>query len=89
MLRQRLSEQLRALDARITELEQLPFREAHYEHRGIGVTYAEVWAGADPAERRGLLLKAGRFAADRSCTGYQHAYVEPSHRLGITVGTSV
>lgn len=57
--RERVTEQISALDARIAELEQLPVREAKYELRGTGKTFAEEWASSEWPDRRELLLKSG------------------------------
>lgn len=57
--RERVQRQIAAVDARIAELEQAPRREARWEFRGTGRTYAEAWASADTEGRRELLVKAG------------------------------
>ena len=58
-VRQRLTEQLEALDQRIGELEGLPSRAASWEYVDTGVKYRTVWESTTPAERRQLLLKSG------------------------------
>jgi site-specific DNA recombinase len=56
----RLDRQLRALDARIAELEAKPAREGRYEHRPTGVTYREAWEkDTDSDARRDLLKRVG------------------------------
>lgn len=57
--KQRLQNQLRAIDARIAELESAPAQEARWEYRATGGTYAEAWAAADVAARRELLRRSG------------------------------
>jgi site-specific DNA recombinase len=56
-MRSRLTEQLRALDSRITQLETLPTSESRWEWREMLETYAEAWKSADTDGRRQLLLK--------------------------------
>ncbi|QLF84435.1 serine integrase [Mycobacterium phage Topanga] len=58
-MRKSLLEQLSALDSRLTELEALPTREAHWEYRETGQTYAEAWKEADTEGRRQILLRSG------------------------------
>lgn len=58
-LRKRLTEQLRALDFRVSELEKLPTREARWEYRETDKTYREEWETADTEQRRQLLLRSG------------------------------
>ncbi|MGV0906983.1 recombinase family protein [Mycobacterium novum] len=58
-MRQRLTEQLKALDARISELEKLPVRESHFEYRETGQTNEQAWSAADLDGRRELLVKGG------------------------------
>ncbi|BBC53835.1 putative integrase [Mycobacterium phage PP] len=62
-VRSRLSTQLAALDSRLRELEGLPSREARWEYRETGQTYADAWREADTEERRQLLLRSGITAA--------------------------
>lgn len=59
-MKDRLQRQLRALDARIAELETKPSREGRYEDRPTGELYRDVWERtSDPAERREMLKRAG------------------------------
>lgn len=58
-VRQRLTEQLRALDARIVELEKQPSREAGWEFTETGLTYRETWLSSNQDQKRQLLLKSG------------------------------
>lgn len=62
-LRKRLTEQLGALDSRITELEKLPPSESRWEYRESPETYGQAWGLADTEGRRQLLLKSGITAA--------------------------
>lgn len=63
-VRERLQRQIAALDARITELEQAPAREARWEWRATGGTYRDAWEAADTDARRELLIRSGiTFAA--------------------------
>ncbi|MBV8789481.1 MAG: recombinase family protein [Mycobacterium sp.] len=73
-MRKRLLDQLAALDSRISDLEQLPSSEAHWEWRELPETYAEAWDKADTEERRQLLLKRGVTAkiAVKGKIGRQH-----------------
>jgi hypothetical protein len=50
--------QMEALDARIAELETLPYRPDAWEWVGTGATYRERW-GEDSDDNRRLLLDAG------------------------------
>jgi len=52
----KLTAQLRALDERIAELENLPSREAGWEEVNTGLTYRELWETGD---QRQLMLDAG------------------------------
>jgi len=54
-----LSGQMRALDARIAELEQKPLAEARTELRPTGTTYRDEWKRLDTDQRRELLLESG------------------------------
>ncbi len=56
-MRLSLTGQLQALDSRISALEKLPTREAHWEYRKTDTTYAEEWNNSDTDGRRRLLLK--------------------------------
>jgi hypothetical protein len=58
-MRSRLTEQMTALDSRITLLETMPTREAGYEYIQTGVTYRQQWEQADTEGKRQLLLKSG------------------------------
>jgi len=58
-MRSRLTEQMKALDFRITTLEKLPVREAGYVFRETGSTFKTQWAISNVEERRQLLLKSG------------------------------
>lgn len=62
-MRKRLTDQLRALDQRITELEQLPVQESRYEYRETDETYEEAWNAADVDGKRRLLVRSGITAA--------------------------
>ncbi|REE72191.1 DNA invertase Pin-like site-specific DNA recombinase [Rhodococcus wratislaviensis] len=66
---QRIHEQLRAVDARIIELESTPAREARYEYRATGGTYRDAWGAADTDGRRELLLRSGISVAINLNTG--------------------
>ncbi|QSE88927.1 recombinase family protein [Rhodococcus pseudokoreensis] len=66
---QRIHEQLRAVDARIMELESTPAREARWEYRATGGTYRDAWGAADTDGRRELLLRSGITVAIRLDTG--------------------
>ncbi|EKT81862.1 putative phage Integrase [Rhodococcus opacus M213] len=66
---QRIHEQLRAVDARITELESTPAREARWEYRATGGTYLDAWEAADTDGRRELLLRSGITVAINLNTG--------------------
>lgn len=57
--RDRVTGQIRALDEKISELEQQPQEEARYESRPTGKTYADIWKSEDESGRRWLLLKSG------------------------------
>jgi site-specific DNA recombinase len=54
-----LRRQLAALDARLAELAAVPAREARWEWRATGETYAQRWAAADPEGRRDMLSRSG------------------------------
>jgi DNA invertase Pin-like site-specific DNA recombinase len=58
-MRSRLTEQMTALDSRITLLETMPTREAGYEYIQTGVSYRQQWEQADTEGKRQLLLKSG------------------------------
>lgn len=58
-VRERLTQQIDALDERIEELEKLPQREAGWDYRQLPITYREQWEASDTEERRQLLLRAG------------------------------
>ncbi|WP_349307625.1 recombinase family protein [Rhodococcus sp. IEGM 1351] len=66
---QRIHEQLRAVDARIFELESTPAREARWEYRATGGTYLDAWGAADTDGRRELLLRSGITVAVHLETG--------------------
>ncbi|WP_342338649.1 MULTISPECIES: recombinase family protein [unclassified Rhodococcus (in: high G+C Gram-positive bacteria)] len=66
---QRIQEQLRAVDARIVELESTPAREARWEYRATGGTYLDAWGAADTDGRRELLLRSGITVAIHLETG--------------------
>lgn len=57
--KQRLQNQLDALDARIAELESAPKQGARWEYRPTGQTYRSVWETADTDQRRNLLTRSG------------------------------
>lgn len=71
-MRKRLTDQLSALDSRLSVLETLPVREARWNYRETSETYGEAWAAADLEGRRLLLLRSGITAAvkniDRALT---------------------
>ncbi len=58
-VKQRLMEQIEALDARISRLEQMPTRIAGYDFTDTGITFKSKWETSTPEERRQLMLKAG------------------------------
>lgn len=58
-MRSRLTDQLKALDARIAVLEQKPHREAGWDYKETGKTYRHTWEGEDTEGRRQLLLRSG------------------------------
>jgi hypothetical protein len=58
-MRSRLTGQLRALDFRITTLENLPTREAGWDLLETGETYKTVWESSNTEQRRQLLLTSG------------------------------
>ncbi|WP_212636092.1 recombinase family protein [Rhodococcus opacus] len=66
---ERLHEQIRAVDARIVELESTPAREARWEYRATGGTYLDAWGAADTDGRRELLLRSGISVAINLNTG--------------------
>lgn len=53
-----LTEQLRALDSRIKQLEALPVSESGWKYVDLDETYGQAWSTADTEGRRQLLLKA-------------------------------
>ncbi|GAB2709637.1 recombinase family protein [Nocardia thraciensis] len=59
-VKDRLKEQMSALDTRIEALEQTPVEEGGYKYEDTGRTYREAWEACEtPEERRQLLLKYG------------------------------
>jgi len=58
-VRSRLTEQIRAIDFRISELEKLPSRSAGWEYKETGETYQNLWENSDTENRRQLLLRSG------------------------------
>jgi hypothetical protein len=58
-MRSRLTEQMTALDSRITLLETMPTREAGYDYIHTDITYRKQWDKADTEGKRQLLLRAG------------------------------
>ncbi|KZM68822.1 hypothetical protein AWN90_13615 [Nocardia terpenica] len=59
-MKNRLREQMAALDSRIATLEAMPIRPAGFEYQPTGRTYGEAWADAHtPEDKRQLLLKYG------------------------------
>lgn len=63
---QRVTEQLRALDAKIANLETLPTHDAGWELKETGQTYNDAWDSYSLEERRQMLLKSDiRFAIRR------------------------
>lgn len=58
-MRKRLTEQLTALDFRISQLENLPVAESRVELRPTGKTYRDTWESSSTEERRALLIRAG------------------------------
>lgn len=66
-MRQRLTEQLTALDRRIAELEQLPDQPSGWVLKDTGITFNSEWENSDQDERRRLLLRSGiTFAVRRT-----------------------
>lgn len=62
----RLTEQMRALDLRMAELEKLPNRPAGWIYKETGETFADRWNMSNIYERRELLTKSGiRFRVKR------------------------
>jgi site-specific DNA recombinase len=57
--KQRLQQQLEALDAKIADLESAPVREARYEYQETGQTYRQVWEGLDLQGKAAQLAKSG------------------------------
>lgn len=57
-MRSSITGQLQALDSRISQLEKLPSRDAHWEYRNMDYTYAEEWESSDTDGRRRLLLRS-------------------------------
>lgn len=55
-VRNRLTEQMRALSTEIERLEALPNRPAGWEQRETGVTYRQAWADTSPDQKRALLV---------------------------------
>jgi DNA invertase Pin-like site-specific DNA recombinase len=58
-MRKRITEQLSALDLRISQLEKLPVLENRWEVRETYQTYADAWEAADTEGQRRLLLRSG------------------------------
>lgn len=57
--RDRITQQLTALDGRIAALESLPVSEAGYVLEPTGETFSELFEGLDPEDRGALLRDAG------------------------------
>lgn len=72
-MRTRLLGQLGSLDAKISELEKMPSREAGWELREMDYTYRDAWERADTEGKRQLLLRSEITAqiklTDRSANG--------------------
>jgi len=58
-MRERLTEQMRALDAEIGRLEQLPDRPAGWELKETGLTFNNVWGNSTLEEKRKLVIDKG------------------------------
>ena len=58
-LQARLTEQMKALDGRIADLESLPSRPAGWVYTETGQTYSDKWAMSDIPGRRMLLTRSG------------------------------
>lgn len=67
--RARLRGQLEAQDRILAELESMPAREAGWEWRSTGGTYAEAWNQADLKGRREMLARSGITFAARTIGG--------------------
>jgi len=53
------TEEIEALEARIEELSSAPTRDAGYETRSVGTTYAEDWTKQGTLDQRMMLIEAG------------------------------
>ena len=58
-VRKRLTEQMRAIDFRISTLEKLPTSNAGWTYKETGETFTDAWNAADTEQRRQLLIKSG------------------------------
>lgn len=58
-VRKRLTEQMRAIDFRISTLERLPTSQAGWVYKETGQTFTDAWNEADVEQRRQLLIKSG------------------------------
>lgn len=58
-VRKRLTEQMRAIDFRISSLEKLPTSPAGWTYKETGETFTDAWNMSNTQARRELLLKSG------------------------------
>lgn len=58
-MRERLTEQMRALDGEIGRLEKLPDRPAGWELKETGLTFNNVWGNSSLEEKRKLVIDKG------------------------------
>ena len=58
-VRKRLTEQMRAIDFRISTLERLPTSQAGWVYKETGQTFTDAWNEANVEQRRQLLIKSG------------------------------
>jgi hypothetical protein len=58
-VRKRLTEQMRAIDFRISTLERLPTSQAGWVYKETGQTFTDAWNAAGVQQRRQLLIKSG------------------------------
>src|SRR5699024_1721379 len=56
-VRHRVMQQIQALDTKATKLKEAEVVEPHYEYRGTGKTYAEVWSESE--DKWDLLRRSG------------------------------
>jgi hypothetical protein len=75
-MRSTLTEQLRALDYEMQRLEATPSREAGWDYRKTGSTYADVWLNSLPDEKRKLIIDKGITARVIKEGSEIHFYIE-------------